>query len=225
MHRQMLSLSRRHLARPVAVKHCAAASTYEYQSRLPHLPVPDLEHTLQVRAAAGFVACIALQQTKHNKTRHKLTPTFSSTVVPCVRVVVQTYLNTVRPVVDDAAFAHTSKAVTAFADGPGPELHQRLVEYAATQDNWLERWWDQGYLDTRLPSVLNVNYAFGLKNEAGGVGGDAQTSRTARLVAGVLDFKSALDRCVKGCQACPGVALAWWACCWVADGCVCAACQ
>lgn len=89
-----------------------------------------------------------------------------------------------------------------FAAGAGPTLHDRLLKHAATQDNWLEKWWDDIYLALRDPVEINVNYAFALRDEGDGggaanpsvQGSTPQTGRAARLVAGVLDFKARLDR-------------------------------
>ena len=33
--------------------------------------------------------------------------------------------------------------------GQGEALRQSLIQYAATQHNWLEQWWDDSYLDIR----------------------------------------------------------------------------
>eukprot|EP00842_Homolaphlyctis_polyrhiza_P005351 jgi/Hompol1/5817/HPOL_002125-RA len=77
------------------------------------------------------------------------------------------YLRSVRPLVDDAAFARTSAAVADFVrpGGTGAVLQQRLLARAQAPEHasrsWLIDWWnDYAYMSYRDPVVINVNYFF-----------------------------------------------------------------
>ena len=58
-----------------------------------------------------------------------------------------------------------------FEQGVGKTLHKKLVEKAATQRNWMEKWWlDKAYLETRAPLApyhvfYHIFYAFSIKHE------------------------------------------------------------
>jgi len=132
--------------------------------------------------------------------------------IPELDHTLQHYLLSLRPLLltDEASgramYDDAKVAVEAFMHNEGPVLQDRLRAHAATQDNWLEVWWDEGYLTARVPCEINVNYAFILSNEvypSEDHHGSLQTSRAARLVAGALEFKRSLDRCVpRLCCAC-----------------------
>lgn len=80
--------------------------------------------------------------------------------VPSVETSLSKYLNAVRPFASDEEFKATADIVRKFQDGVGKELHQKLLQRARTRRNWLEEWWlDTAYLEPRIPSQLNVNFA------------------------------------------------------------------
>ncbi|KAF9071215.1 acyltransferase ChoActase/COT/CPT [Rhodocollybia butyracea] len=74
------------------------------------------------------------------------------------------YLESVRPHVDDAAFAKTEAAVNEFvASTQGAELQKRLEARAAEPGtkNWLSDWWnDAAYMGYRDPVVVFVSYFY-----------------------------------------------------------------
>lgn len=121
--------------------------------------------------------------------------------VPELRDTADKYLRTVQPLTRSRpeAYSATRAAVEAFA-APGQVGEQAQVllrERAASEPNWLEKWWDvQGYLADRSPVAVNANYYFWLSPDghgAGRRGGTPQTDRAARLVAGALKHKVAID--------------------------------
>jgi carnitine O-octanoyltransferase len=76
--------------------------TFEYDDKLPSLPLPTLEHTLERYLDSGI---------KENEKCSKIS-------------YVSIYL--VRAVVDDNEYDRTKKIVEQFAKGVGRELHEEL---------------------------------------------------------------------------------------------------
>jgi len=58
---------------------------------------------------------------------------------------------TLKPIAwTEEEFTTASKRIDEFAQGKGPELHQRLLKHAEGRPHWLEQWWDDGaYLGYR----------------------------------------------------------------------------
>ncbi|KAI1885482.1 hypothetical protein AGOR_G00204150 [Albula goreensis] len=80
--------------------------------------------------------------------------------VPSLEGTLSKYLDAVKPFSSEHEFRATSETVKKFGEGVGKVLHQKLQERARTRRNWLEDWWlDSAYLEVRMPSQLNVNFA------------------------------------------------------------------
>ncbi|XP_008321295.1 peroxisomal carnitine O-octanoyltransferase isoform X1 [Cynoglossus semilaevis] len=80
--------------------------------------------------------------------------------VPSLESSLNKYLEAVRPFASENEFRATVDVVRKFQEGVGRELHQKLLQRAKTKRNWLEDWWlDTAYLEVRIPSQLNVNFA------------------------------------------------------------------
>nr|XP_057939643.1 peroxisomal carnitine O-octanoyltransferase isoform X2 [Doryrhamphus excisus] len=80
--------------------------------------------------------------------------------VPSLEGTLSKYLDAVRPFASETEFNSTVDIVQKFQHGIGKELHQKLLQRAKTRRNWLEEWWlDTAYLEVRIPSQLNVNFA------------------------------------------------------------------
>ena len=124
--------------------------TFGNQSRLPRLPVLDLDETCD-----KFMAWVT-------------------------------------PLLDEPELAQTQEAVAAFRSEDGPRLQQALLEWAQ-QDipNWLEPFWDDMYLESRIPIAININYFLLLKDPPAGA--LPQIKRAARLIISLLKFKTLLD--------------------------------
>lgn len=71
--------------------------------------------------------------------------------VPPLSQTCELYLRTLRPLVSAEELEQNKALVADFTKpgGVGHKLHGLLVEYAAKEYNWLEKWWDYGYLDIR----------------------------------------------------------------------------
>ncbi|KAF0879424.1 peroxisomal carnitine O-octanoyltransferase [Crocuta crocuta] len=80
--------------------------------------------------------------------------------VPSLEESLKKYLESVKPFANKEEYKKTEEIVQNFQDGVGRKLHQKLLERAKGKRNWLEEWWlNVAYLDARLPSQLNVNFA------------------------------------------------------------------
>ncbi|KAM9310246.1 peroxisomal carnitine O-octanoyltransferase isoform 2-T4 [Pholidichthys leucotaenia] len=79
--------------------------------------------------------------------------------VPSLESSLSKYLDAVRPFASEKEFKATEDIVRKFQESVGQELHQKLLQKAKTERNWLEKWWfDTAYLEVRIPSQLNVNF-------------------------------------------------------------------
>uniref|UniRef100_A0A8C9X3U7 Peroxisomal carnitine O-octanoyltransferase n=1 Tax=Sander lucioperca TaxID=283035 RepID=A0A8C9X3U7_SANLU len=80
--------------------------------------------------------------------------------VPLLETSLSKYLDAVHPFASEEEFKATADIVSKFQAGVGKELHQKLLQRARMKRNWLEEWWlDAAYLEVRIPSQLNVNFA------------------------------------------------------------------
>jgi hypothetical protein len=71
--------------------------------------------------------------------------------VPPLAQTLELYLRTIRPLVTPRELEE-NKALAAELGKPGgvgETLRNHLVNYAAGEHNWLEKWWDNSYLDIR----------------------------------------------------------------------------
>ena len=96
--------------------------------------------------------------------------------VPDLGDTLQRLLATARPMLDDAAYEDTSRAVAAFEQHEGPGLQRALREFAEHEAragrSWLSREWLEGYLAARTPLPLTSSVAFQLTGDFGPPGAD-----------------------------------------------------
>ncbi|KAM6201358.1 peroxisomal carnitine O-octanoyltransferase isoform 2-T2 [Rhynchocyon petersi] len=86
--------------------------------------------------------------------------TLPSLPVPPLEESLKKYLDAVKPFANEEEYRKTEEIVKKFQNGIGEKLHQKLLERAKGKRNWLEEWWlNVAYLDVRIPSQLNVNFA------------------------------------------------------------------
>ncbi|XP_067863035.1 peroxisomal carnitine O-octanoyltransferase isoform X6 [Heptranchias perlo] len=79
--------------------------------------------------------------------------------VPPLEESLMKYLDAVKPFLNEEELQRSTEIVKTFGQGIGKQLHQKLLERAKVRRNWLEEWWlISGYLDVRMPSMLNVNF-------------------------------------------------------------------
>lgn len=80
--------------------------------------------------------------------------------VPSLEESLKKYLESVKPFANEEEYKKTEEIVQKFQNGIGEKLHQKLLERAKGKRNWLEEWWlNVAYLEVRIPSQLNVNFA------------------------------------------------------------------
>jgi hypothetical protein len=60
--------------------------------------------------------------------------------------------------------AHTKRVVQDFLKHEGPELHQKLKDYASTRASYIEEWWTESYLSHSESVVLSLNPFFILES-------------------------------------------------------------
>ncbi|KAM9650268.1 peroxisomal carnitine O-octanoyltransferase isoform 4-T6 [Trichechus inunguis] len=86
--------------------------------------------------------------------------TLPSLPVPSLEESLKKYLESVKPFANEEEYKKTEEIVKKFQNGVGEKLHQKLLKKAKGKRNWLEEWWlNVAYLDVRIPSQLNVNFA------------------------------------------------------------------
>ncbi|KAJ8024622.1 Peroxisomal carnitine O-octanoyltransferase [Holothuria leucospilota] len=72
--------------------------------------------------------------------------------VPSLEGTLTKYLESVKPFVSEEEYRETEGIVRHFGNGVGKTLHQKLVEKAKKEKNWIEKWWeDYAYLTFRTP--------------------------------------------------------------------------
>lgn len=103
------------------------------------------------------------------------------------------YLDSVKPLLSEAEWAHTQAVVADFQreGGVGEQLQAVLHERAATHRNWVEEWWEQlAYLRSRTTMAVHMNW-FGVLPDWG-LELDA-VQAAGLLLSGMLEYKARLE--------------------------------
>lgn len=115
--------------------------------------------------------------------------------VPPLQQTCERYLTALEPIVEPEELNNTRKLLEEFqeAGGLGEKLQRGLEKRAGKTENWLSAWWVQvAYLEYRLPVVVHSSPGLVLPrmnfNDKQG-----QIRFAAKLIAGVLDFKTMID--------------------------------
>ncbi|XP_061657615.1 carnitine O-acetyltransferase isoform X1 [Syngnathoides biaculeatus] len=115
--------------------------------------------------------------------------------VPALQQTLERYITALEPIVEVEELMNTKQLVSDFQKpgGVGERLQKGLERRAHNTENWLSKWWVQvAYLDYRLPVVIHSSPGLVLPrmnfNDKEG-----QTRFAAKLIAGVLDFKTMID--------------------------------
>uniref|UniRef100_A0A672K6H3 Carnitine O-acetyltransferase n=1 Tax=Sinocyclocheilus grahami TaxID=75366 RepID=A0A672K6H3_SINGR len=115
--------------------------------------------------------------------------------VPPLQQTCERYLAALTPIVDPEELNHTWQLLEEFQKpgGVGERLQKGLEQRAKKMENWLSDWWLQtAYLDYRMPVVVYSSPGVVLpRMEFSDRQG--QMRYAAKLIAGVLDFKSMID--------------------------------
>ncbi|XP_059213271.1 carnitine O-acetyltransferase [Centropristis striata] len=115
--------------------------------------------------------------------------------VPPLQQTCERYICALEPIVEVDELSHTKELVDEFqkAGGVGERLQKGLENRARNTENWLSQWWVQvAYLEYRLPVVVHSSPGLVLPrmNFSDKQG---QIRFAAKLIAGVLDFKTMID--------------------------------
>ncbi|XP_053552094.1 carnitine O-acetyltransferase isoform X3 [Bombina bombina] len=123
-----------------------------HQEGLPHLPVPQLNQTLE------------------------------------------RYLLALKPLISEEEWSHTNTLIEDFqTSGVGDRLQKGLERRAKKTENWLSDWWLQtAYLEYRMPVVVHSSPGVVLPKQDF-VDRQGQLRFAAKLIEGVLDFKTMID--------------------------------
>ncbi|XP_061836595.1 carnitine O-acetyltransferase isoform X2 [Nerophis lumbriciformis] len=115
--------------------------------------------------------------------------------VPPLQQTCERYITALEPIVEVDELTHTKELLDDFQKpgGVGERLQRDLERRACNTENWLSEWWVQvAYFDYRLPVVVHSSPGLVLPcmhfcDKQG------QIRFAAKLIAGVLDFKTMID--------------------------------
>ncbi|XP_061887357.1 carnitine O-acetyltransferase isoform X1 [Entelurus aequoreus] len=115
--------------------------------------------------------------------------------VPPLQQTCERYITALEPIVEVEELTHTKELLDDFQKpgGVGERLQRDLESRACNTENWLSEWWVQvAYFDYRLPVVVHSSPGLVLpcmhfSDKQG------QIRFAAKLIAGVLDFKTMID--------------------------------
>ncbi|XP_028273117.1 carnitine O-acetyltransferase [Parambassis ranga] len=115
--------------------------------------------------------------------------------VPPLQQTCERYISALEPIVEVDELTHTKELLDDFqkAGGLGERLQSGLEKRSHNTENWLSEWWVQvAYLDYRMPVIVHSSPGLVLPrmNFSDKQG---QIRFAAKLIAGVLDFKTMID--------------------------------
>uniref|UniRef100_A0A6Q2ZIE4 Carnitine O-acetyltransferase n=1 Tax=Esox lucius TaxID=8010 RepID=A0A6Q2ZIE4_ESOLU len=115
--------------------------------------------------------------------------------VPPLQQTCERYLAALEPIVNEKELSHTKELLAEFqgSGGVGERLQKGLERRAHKTQNWLSDWWlTTAYLDYRMPVVIHSSPGVVLpRMEFSDRQG--QMRFAAKLIAGILDFKTMID--------------------------------
>ncbi|TNY21438.1 Choline/Carnitine o-acyltransferase-domain-containing protein [Rhodotorula diobovata] len=107
--------------------------------------------------------------------------------VPPLEDTLERYLKALEALQTPAEHERTKKVVKDFQKHEGPELHQRLKDYAAGRASYIEEWWTESYLSHSESVVLSLNPFFILEDDPTPARGN-QLMRATSLILASLSF-------------------------------------
>ncbi|KAM6895269.1 carnitine O-acetyltransferase-like [Xenentodon cancila] len=115
--------------------------------------------------------------------------------VPPLQQTCERYITALEPIIDTDELKQTKELVKEFQKkgGVGERLQRGLEKRARNTENWLSEWWVQAaYLDYRMPVVVHSSPGLVLPRMSFN-DQEGQIRFAAKLIAGVLDFKTMID--------------------------------
>lgn len=113
--------------------------------------------------------------------------------IPDLESSCQRYLDALRPLQGLREHAETKQAVETFLKADGPDLQEKLQNYALGKSSYIEQFWYDSYLNFDNPVVLNLNPFFLLEDDPTPARNN-QVTRAASLVVSALEFVRAVRR-------------------------------
>ncbi|KAJ3734874.1 carnitine acetyl transferase [Lentinula guzmanii] len=107
--------------------------------------------------------------------------------VPPLEDTCRRYLGALEGLQDPEEHARTKEVVKEFLEKEGPGIQQKLIDWAKTQDSYIEEFWYESYLSHSDPVVLALNPFFVLENDPTPNRG-SQLPRAASLITASLGF-------------------------------------
>eukprot|EP00164_Ancoracysta_twista_P003453 GFYU01004608.1.p1 GENE.GFYU01004608.1~~GFYU01004608.1.p1 ORF type:complete len:585 (+),score=155.56 GFYU01004608.1:123-1877(+) len=117
----------------------------------------------------------------------------SKVPVPDLEGSCQRYLKSLEPLLNPAQLSDTRNRVKEFvkSGGIGWELQEKLQQRALQRESWLSEWWDNyAYFDNPEPIAIDYSPGFVIEDDHVAI---TQITRAARLIRGVLDFKTTYE--------------------------------
>ncbi|XP_044848332.1 carnitine O-acetyltransferase isoform X2 [Mauremys mutica] len=115
--------------------------------------------------------------------------------VPPLQQTLDRYLLALQPIISEEEWTHTKGLVDEFRKpgGVGERLQKSLERRARKTENWLSDWWlKTAYLEYRLPVVVHSSPGVVLPKQDF-VDQQGQLRFAAKLIEGILDFKTMTD--------------------------------
>ncbi|NXG34738.1 CACP acetyltransferase, partial [Dromaius novaehollandiae] len=115
--------------------------------------------------------------------------------VPPLQQTLDRYLQALQPIISEEEWNHTQELVNEFRrpGGVGERLQKGLERRAKKTENWLSDWWlKTAYLEYRLPVVVHSSPGVVLPKQDF-LDRQGQLRFAAKLIEGVLDFKTMID--------------------------------
>lgn len=113
--------------------------------------------------------------------------------IPDLAASCKRYVEALKPLQTEREQAETHYAVNEFLKSDGPELNEKLKDYAQGKTSYIEQFWYDSYLNYDNPVVLNLNPFFLLEDDPTPARNN-QVTRAASLVVSSLEFVRAVRK-------------------------------
>jgi carnitine O-acetyltransferase len=113
--------------------------------------------------------------------------------IPDLHQTCKRYVASLDPLQTAREHSNTERAVDEFLRNDGPQLQEKLKEYAQGKTSYIEQFWYDSYLNFDNPVVLNLNPFFLLEDDPTPARNN-QVTRAASLVISALSFVRAVRK-------------------------------
>lgn len=105
--------------------------------------------------------------------------------IPNLDETLDRYLESLRPHVEPAKLEAHTVSVNKFRTGQGPQLQEELMwcdSHEGYPYSYVQKYWDDMYLELRTPSTLHVNVGYSLRDDNDKQGSRPQSRRLAKFI-------------------------------------------